>query len=86
MTTEYEEFKKKVEKQRKVVARKQLLVNKQIAILNELLKECQHEEIEPKEDYVPGTYLDTAYSEYWNQCSLCGARSEKIRKSHGWYG
>ena len=86
MTPEYLEFKKQVEAQRKVVARKQKLVDAQSIILKDLLVNCPHEEINEESSYFSGSYYDKAYTEYWNRCALCGERSEKTLRMHSWYG
>jgi chromosome segregation ATPase len=52
----------------------------------ELFKECPHNETERKSYYVSGTYNDTAYTEYWVECKVCGLKSEKAIKNHGYYG
>lgn len=49
-------------------------------------KLCPHTDIEEKRDYFPGSYYDTDYTDYWNQCKCCGAKSEVTRKHHGCYG
>ncbi len=79
LTPEYIAYKKLVEKKRKHVG------NMQFALAT-LLKECTHEEIEQKSSYYPGGYYDTSYTDYWNQCKLCGVRSEKTTENHGSYG
>jgi len=86
MTPEYVEFKQSVEKQRKVVARKQELADKQRVILTALLVNCQHEEIAEQSSYCSGSYYDKASTDYWNQCTLCGKRGEKTTKMHSYYG
>jgi len=49
---------------------------------------CMHdkEDLEIKSDYFPGSYSDTAYTDRWNQCKVCGAKSVVERTSHGYYG
>lgn len=86
MTPEYIEFKKQVEKQRKVVARKDALADKQRAILKDILVNCPHEEIERKESYCSGSYYDKASTDYWNECKLCGKRSAVTTEMHSYYG
>lgn len=86
MTPEYVEFKDQVEKQRKVVARKQALVDKQRAILKDLLKNCQHEELEEKSSYCSGSYYDKASTDRWMECKLCGARGPVTTEMHSYYG
>lgn len=86
MTPEYVEFKKQVEKQRKVIARKQVLADKQRAILKEMLVNCQHEEIEQKESYDSGSYYDKASTTRWMECKLCGERGPKTTEQLSYYG
>jgi chromosome segregation ATPase len=39
-----------------------------------------------KEDYIPGTYLDSAYSTYHRVCDVCGKYKQIKYQSHGRYG
>jgi hypothetical protein len=68
------------------VDRKQKLIAKHQKELMELLNTCTHEHIEEKSYYFSGSYFDKAYTEYWNQCKLCGAESKKTINDHSWYG
>ena len=68
------------------VEHKRKLIAKHHKELEALLATCTHEEIEEKSYYFSGSYYDTAYTERWNECKLCGKRSEKTHESHGWYG
>jgi hypothetical protein len=86
MTPEYIEFKQTIEKQRKVVARKQALADAQRVVLKAMLVNCQHEETKHESSYYSGSYYDKAYTERWVQCTLCGERSEKIHDQHSYYG
>lgn len=86
MTPEYVEFRAQVEKQRKVIARKQALADKQRVILKTMLVNCQHEELEQKESYFSGSYYDKAYTDYWMECKLCGERGPTTTKMHSYYG
>ena len=47
---------------------------------------CRHpdEYIVEKSLYISGSYYDTDRTEYWNECQLCGCRSETMVKNHGW--
>ena len=49
---------------------------------------CHHplEVIEPKTYYFSGSYDDTAYTDYWNECTICGERSVVTTKHHSYYG
>ena len=86
MTPEYLQFKAEVEKQRKVIARKQALVDKQQAILKKMLENCPHEEVEVKSSYFSGSYYDKAHTTYGNQCTLCKACGPKTTETHSYYG
>ncbi len=86
LTNEYLELKARVEKQRKVVAQKQALVDKQTKILKEMLSACTHEELKVESSYFGGSYYDHASTEYWNRCTLCGERGESTTISHSYYG
>lgn len=86
LTPEYLEFKKQIEAQRKVVARKQVLADKQRDILKGMLANCTHEEIEVKSSYFSGSYYDKASTDYWNECKLCGERGPIRTEMHSYYG
>lgn len=86
LTPEYIEFKSKIAAQRKVVARKQELADKQRTILKDMLDHCPHEEIEHKTSYCSGSYYDKASTDHWNECKLCGARSSNTTEMHSYYG
>jgi hypothetical protein len=86
MTTEYLQFKAEVEKQRRVVARKQALVKKQQDVLDEMLSKCPHEEVEMKSSYFSGSYYDKAYTTKWYQCTLCQERGPETIEMHSYYG
>lgn len=63
------------------------LIRKHQKELAELHKQCPHiGTVEQKSSYFSGSYLDTAYTRYWNQCTLCGQRSEDVIKDHSYYG
>lgn len=49
---------------------------------------CHHpvEHIEPKTYYFGGGHNDKAYTEYWDECTICGERSVVNRKDHNYYG
>lgn len=79
LTSQYKDFKTKVESQRE-------LIREQQEILNTLLEGCPHEEVETKSSYFSGSYYDLAYTDYWNECLLCGARSERTTREHNHYG
>lgn len=93
----FEERKKQIEKHKKlaiksqeaidshefVVTKRKLIVKHNTAI-KELLNDCTHDETILKSEDFPGSYYDKSYTEYWNECILCGAKSEK-RSEIGWY-
>lgn len=86
MTPEYIELKKAVEKQRKVIARKQALVKKQQDIMAELLSGCTHEELVEENYHFSGSYYDKAYTDHWMRCKLCSAKGPVTSERHSWYG
>lgn len=49
---------------------------------------CHHPEeyVEERNYYFDGSYLDQAYTEIWNECTLCGTKSEIETENHSWYG
>lgn len=79
MSIEYTEFKQTVMEIR-------LAINDLNKELSKMLTSCPHEEIEEKSSYSPGSYYDTASTDYWNECKLCGERSEITTVNHGNYG
>jgi DNA-directed RNA polymerase subunit M/transcription elongation factor TFIIS len=80
------DFKQSVDKQRKVIAKKLALVEKQQAILTEILTECPHEELKEESYHFSGSYYDKAYTETWMRCVVCGNRGESTIDHHSWYG
>ena len=66
---------------------KRKLISKHQKELRELLATCTHEgHVVEKSSYFSGSYYDKAYTDYWNECSLCGERSEVTTKMHSYYG
>lgn len=51
-----------------------------------LLLICTHPDTEPRTEHFSGSYYDTAYTEYFTRCKICGATSERTRNSHRHYG
>lgn len=70
----------------KLVENKRKLIAKHQKELKALLAECKHENLEQKEYHYEGGYLDKAYSEYWNQCPVCGYKTKVTMVQHDWYG
>lgn len=68
-----------------VIAKKNLIAKHNNAI-KKLLEECTHDEVEKKSEYFGGSYYDKAHTEYWVECTLCGAKSERTTETHSWYG
>lgn len=56
--------------------------------IKEIQEACHHPQqyIITDKHYVPGGYLDTAYTDYTPICTLCGARGETKTENHGTYG
>lgn len=61
---------------------------KYLKLAVEIRKECFHPEsqLEKKESYFDGSYNDTAYTQYWDECSICGKHLNSRTKDHGYYG
>jgi len=47
---------------------------------------CLHTEVIKKEYYFEGSYYDKAYTDHWNECKICGAKSVVNTEYHSWYG
>lgn len=49
---------------------------------------CHHPEshVVEKKYYFGGSYYDTAYTDYWRECTICGEKSQTTTKNHGYYG
>lgn len=47
---------------------------------------CPKEDLVPQERYNEGGYDYTAYTKYWDECTICGRRHNEETKNHGWYG
>ena len=55
--------------------------------INDLISQCTHEGfLLDKQKYHEGGYDYTAWTDYWTECAVCGAKSSISRESHGWYG
>lgn len=67
---------------KKVAAEAQALVNE---LWTRVKAECPHTHLMAKADHVPGGYLDKGYSNYWDECDVCGHR-ENERRVVGCYG
>lgn len=53
---------------------------------SELIAQCQHEEREKKSKYTSGDYYDTAQTEEWLECVICGHKIDKKTTRHNHYG
>lgn len=83
------EIKRKLENEVLVIKELSRVHNTEINKLRKELKEiCFHpkEYIEKKSYYFSGSYTDVAYTEYWNECTICGEKSPIITKYHNHYG
>jgi hypothetical protein len=70
----------------KVNAKRKLIQKHQLE-LRELLETCTHTgTVVEKSHYFSGSYYDKAHTTLWNECTLCGAKSEEIVKEHSYYG
>lgn len=54
--------------------------------VKELVDECTHDETFENEHYFGGSYLDTDYTDYWDECVVCGKSFNKRHVGHGSYG
>lgn len=69
------------------INRKRKLISKHEAELKSLYATCTHEGyVEKKSRYWGGSYYDKAHTTHWNQCTLCGAKSEDTIEEHSYYG
>lgn len=50
-----------------------------------LLENCPHSFV-PRQQYFPGNYNDTAYTEYWEECQFCRKKINGRTQEHSWYG
>lgn len=63
------------------------LIRKHQKELQEIYEQCNHHgTLEQKHRYFSGSYNDTAHTTYWNECTVCGKKSDEIVKEHSWYG
>lgn len=62
--------------------------NESVALLEFVKRTCIHPEnmIVDKSSYFKGSYYDTAYTDMWRECTVCGTKSEVITENHGYYG
>ena len=69
------------------VIRKRKLIKKHQEELSIMLEACTHEgHVVEKSRYFSGSYYDHAHTTYWNECTLCGRKSEETIKEHSYYG
>lgn len=47
---------------------------------------CPENHRESKSSYFGGSYLDTDYTMYWDECIFCKKQHNKRTKDHGHYG
>ena len=47
---------------------------------------CEHRVVDSKNSYFGGSYYDTAYTDYWTECTICGAKSPVTTKYHSYHG
>lgn len=66
--------------------REKALLDKIDKAKSELKTVCLHEKIEEQHYYFDGSYYDRAYTDRWNQCCICGEKSEVKTEYHSWYG
>ena len=49
-----------------------------------LLRECPHTSMERKSFYIPGSYYDKSYTEFYDECRCCG-KQFNYQTSSGYY-
>lgn len=86
LSPEYLKLQQEVERIKKLKERSYKTIDRHNTTIKQLLENCPHEEIVQKSSYYSGSYYDKAYTVYWNQCSLCGAKSEDAVDQHSYYG
>jgi hypothetical protein len=79
------EFEQQLAKVNKRIERARKRMNALHAERNAILANCPHTDIEVKSYYYEGGYLNKSYTEYWNQCRTCGAKSEVVTGTQGSY-
>ena len=72
-----------VSKKRKEIQKREKTTDRYRAELKLLLDTCTHDEFTMEESYMGGGYDYKATTTYWNQCTLCGKRSDKVTKIVG---
>lgn len=77
---DFEELLKSIEAQQKVANNENKILQTMLVLRDDT---CPHTNVETKEKYHEGGYLDTDYTEYWNQCICCDAKSIVTTKNHG---
>lgn len=75
---EYKDYKKLVERKRKLIVKNQNELQK-------LLNLCPHLEIQYNSKYYPGGYDYKAETHEWNECKLCKKKSEITITTHAFY-
>lgn len=48
--------------------------------------QCPQDELVEQEHYYEGDYSNRAYTEYWQECIICGRRHNRVNKQHSYYG
>jgi hypothetical protein len=61
---------------------------KVVELLEFVRRTCIHPEnmIVKKSSYFSGSYYDTAYTDHWRECTICGTKSKVVTEGHGYYG
>lgn len=64
------------------------LIEESNNLILEVRNQCHHpeEHIVERQYYFSGSYYDTAYTDRWRECTICGVMSEKTTTEHGYYG
>jgi transcription elongation factor Elf1 len=68
------------------IKQKESLIQKHQKELKKLFDFCTHETTAKKSYYFSGNYNDTAYTNYWDECIICGKQFNVKTVNHSWYG
>ncbi len=56
------------------------------AVRKDLVKSCQHENVDEESSYYGGSYDEVARTFYTHRCLICDTVLKQWDKSHGYYG
>lgn len=62
------------------------LQDKCVVLAADFEARCTHEHRVTKSHYFDGSYYDTSYTDYLEECEFCSFKTERHRQNHGHYG